>query len=128
MQRNAIFHNDWAVLSPDKDEAKRIQHELESRISAGAKVTMWLDEGLPRVDIKFDANRIMSPRAYVTVGETLRLALGKGLLYIAEMTPSSVRFYVNRTDLAPGPILQEQFERLGASFEDFRNCWEQYLS
>lgn len=128
MHKGVTVTNDWAVLSPGKDEAKRIQHELQSSMLDGAKVTMWLDEGLPRVDVAFDTKQIMSPRAYVSIGEALRSAIGKGLIYIARMSPSSVSFFVNRTDLAPGPIRQDQFERNGASFEDFRNCWEQYLS
>ena len=118
MYPKAHFHNDWAVLSPNKEEAKRVQHELDSHLPADAEVTTWLDNGLPRVDIAFDDERILSPRENLNLGASLRQSIDKGLVYLTEMTPHSVCFYVNRTDLMPGPIVLSQFDGMGAPFED----------
>lgn len=129
MNTKLRFRNDLAVLSPDTDEAKRIQAALEPLLLADVvEVTMWLtDEGFPRVDIAFDDGRIMSPREYLSIGEAVEQAMGKGELRIMEMTANSVSFYLNRTDLMPGPHIPWAFDGMGARFEDFRNCWLQYL-
>jgi hypothetical protein len=127
MYPKANFINHWVAKSPDTDEAQRIQRELETRLPGGAEVTLWFDMDAPRVDIDFDSTRILNPREIVHLGETLALSLGKGVLRIFGMTPSSVCFYVNRPDLAPTSLAAGRLEDLGTPFEDFANCWKRYL-
>lgn len=120
------INSTWAIYCPVPEEAKHIEALLARRLPRDVIATLWLDHGIPVVDMR--VKRILNPRHYLNLGSTLHVCLETADVYVGTMSPHSVQFLVYRQDLALCPLDKAWFATRSVHLDDLAECWATVLA